>query len=107
MGKHKDKDKKKKEGQLVIRVAKDEKARFLASVEALNSSAGREIRRFMREFVESHAAPVPEADAIPEVPPAPDAPAAAPEADAPAQPPVADEAAGKKKKKADKGKKKK
>ena len=103
MGKHKDKDKKKKEGQLVLRVAKDEKARFLACVEAMNSSAGREIRRFMRAFVESHTAPAPEADTRPDTPPAP------PEAPAPAanETALAPEAAGKKTKKADAAKKKK
>ncbi|PYF08125.1 hypothetical protein C8J30_11463 [Rhodobacter viridis] len=53
MGKNKEK---KKESQLVIRVEKAEKTAFLELCEALDTSAGRELRRFMREFVASNAA---------------------------------------------------
>lgn len=82
MGKQKDK---KKGSQLVIRVEKEEKAQFLDLCETLDTSAGREIRRFMREFVAAKAgaatpaaepAPKPE----PEPEPAPVAAAPAPEA---------------------------
>ncbi|WP_444454535.1 hypothetical protein ACTTAI_04060 [Rhodobacter capsulatus] len=53
MGKSKEK---KKESQLVIRVEKAEKTAFLALCEALDTSAGREVRRFMRAFVAAKAA---------------------------------------------------
>ena len=53
MGKNKEK---KKESQLVIRVEKAEKTAFLALCEALDTSAGREVRRFMRAFVAAKAA---------------------------------------------------
>ena len=56
MGKQKDKAKAKKSSQMVLRIEKDEKAQFIKQCEAIDSSAGREIRRFMREFVALHAA---------------------------------------------------
>lgn len=79
MGKQKDK---KKGSQLVIRVEKEEKAQFLDLCETLDTSAGREIRRFMREFVAAKAgAATPAAEPAPEPEPEPEpAPVAAPEA---------------------------
>lgn len=53
MGKTKEK---KKESQLVIRVEKAEKTAFLTLCEALDTSAGRELRRFMRAFVAAKSA---------------------------------------------------
>ncbi len=50
-----DKKKKvKKDGQLVIRVERDEREAFVALCDRLDTSAAREIRRFMREFVAEH-----------------------------------------------------
>jgi len=48
----KKKDKKrKKDSQLLIRVNKEERDKFLEICEALDTSAAREIRRFMRDFI--------------------------------------------------------
>lgn len=45
------KDKKnKKDSQLIIRLNKQEKEQFLAICEDLDTSAAREVRRFIREF---------------------------------------------------------
>ena len=57
MGKTKER---KKESQLVIRVEKAEKTAFLTLCEALDTSAGRELRRFMRAFVAAKSAQVEE-----------------------------------------------
>lgn len=48
------KDKKKRDSQLVIRIHKEERDAFVELCEALDTSASREIRRFMREFVEKN-----------------------------------------------------
>ena len=53
-----------KDSQLIIRVKGSERDAFVDLCEALDTSAAREIRRFMREFTLSHggdAAPKPEA----------------------------------------------
>lgn len=42
---------KKKSSQMVLRVEKHEKDQFLDICKALDTSAARELRRFMREFV--------------------------------------------------------
>lgn len=64
MSKHKATTKEKeKGGQLVIRIAKSDRAAFIAECEALDTTAAREIRRFMREFVEANSAQLP-ADAV-------------------------------------------
>jgi len=64
-------DKKKKAGkktsQLAIRVEKAERDAFVELCETLDTSAAREIRRFMRDFVASHAKPAP-GDDTPAVP---------------------------------------
>ena len=44
-----------KGSQLVIRIDKAERAAFVSLCEELDTSAAREIRRFMRAFVASHA----------------------------------------------------
>lgn len=93
MGKSKEK---KKESQLVIRVEKAEKTAFLALCEALDTTAGREVRRFMRAFVAAKSA-IAEAESDPAVPSkrakktaviatVPGDSAASYEAEAPAQP---------------------
>lgn len=52
-GRHMGKDKKKKkEAQLVIRLEKDERDAFVELCAALDTTAAREIRHFMRRFVE-------------------------------------------------------
>lgn len=57
MGKHKTDGKDKKKGsQLVLRLDKAERDAFVSLCERLDTSAAREIRRFMREFVAANAA---------------------------------------------------
>lgn len=46
------KDKKKRDSQLVIRIHKEERDAFVELCERLDTSASREIRAFMRTFVE-------------------------------------------------------
>lgn len=46
----------KKTAQLAIRIEKAERDAFVDLCETLDTSAAREIRRFMREFVAAHAA---------------------------------------------------
>ena len=48
-----DQKKKKKDGQLVIRIDKKDRDKFVTLCEELDTSAAREIRRFMKEFVEN------------------------------------------------------
>jgi hypothetical protein len=56
MGKNKPEGKAKGKGsQLVIRIDKAERAAFVSLCEDLDTSAAREIRRFMRSFVAAHA----------------------------------------------------
>jgi hypothetical protein len=58
MTKHKAANKdKEKGGQLVIRIPKSDRAAFIAVCEALDTTAAREIRRFMREFIAANAPP--------------------------------------------------
>ncbi len=74
---------KKKAAQLVLRVEKAERDAFVALCERLDTSAAREIRRFMREMVAAHAE-APEAPAAeilaPEPVPEPEVVAPAPAA---------------------------
>lgn len=51
--------KNKKDSQLVIRINKEERDEFIALCEELDTSASREIRRFMKRFISEHG----EADA--------------------------------------------
>jgi hypothetical protein len=51
MSKNKKVKKNKKDSQLLIRVNGDERDAFLEVCEALDTSAAREIRRFMRNFI--------------------------------------------------------
>ena len=56
MGKNKPQGKAKGKGsQLVIRIDKSEREAFVGLCEKLDTSAAREIRRFMRGFVADHA----------------------------------------------------
>ncbi len=64
MGKNKPDGKAKGKGsQLVIRIDKTERAAFVSLCEELDTSAAREIRRFMRGFVAAHAQKQPDAAA--------------------------------------------
>ncbi len=40
-----------KDGQLIVRISKDDRDRFVALCEALDTSAAREVRRFIRDFL--------------------------------------------------------
>ena len=73
MAKNKPEGKAKGKGsQLVIRIDKAERAAFVSLCEELDTSAAREIRRFMRAFVATHAQKQPEAQIEPpEAVPAP------------------------------------
>ncbi len=52
----KEKDKKKrKDSQLIIRVDADERDAFVSLCEAMDTSASREVRRFMKRFIADHA----------------------------------------------------
>jgi hypothetical protein len=56
MGKKKSEGKQKAKGsQLVIRIEKAEREAFVSLCETLDTTAAREIRRFMRDFVKAHA----------------------------------------------------
>lgn len=47
---------KKKNAQLIIRINEDERAHFVALCEQLDTSAAREIRRFIRGYLDQHQA---------------------------------------------------
>lgn len=47
---------KKKSSQMILRVEKHEKDQFQDICKSLDTSAARELRRFMREFVAAHSA---------------------------------------------------
>ena len=50
-----DKPKKdRKDGQLIIRIKKDDRDAFLQLCDEMDTSAAREIRRFIRGFVKEH-----------------------------------------------------
>lgn len=48
-------NKKKKNSQLIIRINDEERAEFVDLCETLDTSAAREIRRFIRHFVEKNS----------------------------------------------------
>jgi len=50
-----DKKASKKNSQLVIRINGDERDSFVQLCEALDTSAAREIRHFIRRFIEQHS----------------------------------------------------
>lgn len=49
-----------KDSQLVIRISKDERDAFVDLCDALDTSAAREIRRFIRSFMNEHESKTPE-----------------------------------------------
>lgn len=46
--------KKKKNSQMIIRINDEERAQFIDLCETLDTTAAREVRRFIREFIEKH-----------------------------------------------------
>ena len=50
----KSKKKNKKDSQLLIRINSDERQEFLSLCEDLDTSAAREIRRFIKGFIQEH-----------------------------------------------------
>ena len=43
-----------KDSQLIIRISGSDRDRFISLCEALDTSAAREIRRFIRDFLKEH-----------------------------------------------------
>ena len=52
-----DKKKTKKNSQLIIRLNKEEKENFIDLCDDLDTSAAREVRRFIRRFLDDHKKP--------------------------------------------------
>lgn len=50
----KKKEKKKKDAQLVLRLNKDLRDRFVEACQDLDTSAAREVRRFIKKFLKSY-----------------------------------------------------
>ncbi|SMF01011.1 hypothetical protein [Pseudobacteriovorax antillogorgiicola] len=50
----KKKSSKKKDSQLIIRINSDERDQFVSLCEDLDTTAAREIRRFIRHFLDEH-----------------------------------------------------
>jgi len=50
-----DKKTKKKDSQLILRLDKDERDAFVALCKDQDTSAAREIRRFIRKYMEKHS----------------------------------------------------
>jgi len=46
----------KKDGQLIVRINKEDRDAFVELCEDLDTSAAREVRRFIREFMAEHGA---------------------------------------------------
>ena len=51
----KQKKKSKKDSQLIIRIGKKERDEFVSLCDELDTSAAREIRRFIRDFLDKNA----------------------------------------------------
>ena len=54
MAKKKEKKKAKKDSQLLIRINGEQRDRFVSLCEELDTSAAREIRKFIDRFLQSH-----------------------------------------------------
>ena len=48
---------KKKNSQLIVRINDEERVRFIELCEELDTSAAREVRRFIRDFIKKQEAP--------------------------------------------------
>ena len=55
MADKKAKKKQRKDSQLIIRIKSEDRDAFVALCDDLDTSAAREIRRFIREFLREHA----------------------------------------------------
>lgn len=55
MSKPEKRKKSRKDGQLVIRIATEERDAFVEACDMLDTSAAREVRRFIRGFLKEHA----------------------------------------------------
>ncbi len=55
--KEKQKVKPRKDSQLIVRISGDERDRFVSLCDAMDTSAAREVRRFIRDFLAQHDAP--------------------------------------------------
>lgn len=53
-GKKNKQNKKRKDSQLIIRVDAEEREAFVSLCESLDTSASREVRRFMKRFLSEH-----------------------------------------------------
>lgn len=53
-GKKKSKKKNLKDSQLIIRIGLSDRDRFVSLCDSLDTSAAREIRRFIRDFLKEH-----------------------------------------------------
>ena len=52
--KKKSEKKNRKDSQLIIRISASDRDRFVSLCDALDTSAAREIRRFIRDFLKEH-----------------------------------------------------
>ena len=50
----KPKKKQRKDSQLIVRISGEERDAFVSLCEELDTSAAREVRRFIREFLKTH-----------------------------------------------------
>lgn len=55
--KEKPKTKQRKDSQLIIRISASDRDQFVSLCDALDTSAAREVRRFIRDFLAQHDAP--------------------------------------------------
>ncbi|WP_169447895.1 hypothetical protein [Oceanospirillum maris] len=51
-------EKKKKNSQLIIRISQEERNQFVSLCDTLDTSAAREVRRFIRSFLAEHQQPI-------------------------------------------------
>ncbi len=56
MATKKPKKKQRKDSQLIIRIKSEDRDAFVALCDELDTSAAREVRRFIRDFLREHAA---------------------------------------------------
>ncbi|CUJ16227.1 hypothetical protein TA5114_00844 [Cognatishimia activa] len=56
MGKEKEKKVSKKDAQLILRLNKEQRDAFVDTCRELDTSAAREIRRFIKKFLKEHQA---------------------------------------------------
>lgn len=56
----------KKDSQLLLRIGREERDEFVALCEELDTSAAREIRRFIKKFIAEHATQAEPEDILPD-----------------------------------------